>query len=279
MTSSFLPVSLLSLGAVLLLAAPVAAHAVTGEEHGGEILQVSYPEGTLSLKDVVPGGSGAGRSVVVNTADDAFEVAIASDWADTAAAEAGVMLAAEICAGVRLEGECTAPVREIELGTEFCVVEVIGAGESWDIRFTATLPEGAGNEVRGLTSPFAVDFAVAEEVQGQIIGGETGPGTNTCPPPQEVLLPDGSFAPPAEQADSVERGSAVSSSPSVGSAGQSGHPTAGGSSKGDGVDEIQKSTKDELASTGVNAWAAGLFAIGLLVLGAALVRRRRSPGG
>lgn len=268
---------LVLLGAAALTGAMMApASAETDDGSNGEILEVSYPEGPLSFTGLMPGDDADGQAVVTNTSDIDVEVLVTTEWSGTEAAAAGVVLTGEICEGTRQGDECVGETVEFTFDEDICTLGVMAAQQYWDIRLVATLPPGVGNDAQDVSSPFAVNFAVASEVYEEITGENPGePVATDCPSPDAGAVPDPEdddeptvTAPPTP--DATEKPVATQT-PSPTDAATEAPDQPDTDAPDESTAEAADESDDGLAVTGANIWTAAILGLVMILIGSMLV--------
>lgn len=234
---------LVAAGIVALMAGAIAppAAAQAAESEG---LVVTYPEETLRLNDLAPGESRSGDALVTNYNEDPVAVNLSADWSEPPLSAAGVDLEARLCAEWTGE-ECAGEFETLPLSSASIGVGTLGAGETWLVRFSATMDPEAGNETQNLSEDFTL----------QLIAQAQDPDSDQ---------PDD----PVDQDDPSE-----------------GQTDAGGEYQpegpGDEASEAAPASGDDLAETGSTVWplvglAAALLLIGGLLTRFAVTRHRQS---
>lgn len=142
---------------LICLASPVqSAGAITSVVDPNNGLEIIYTQGSLRITNLAPGLTGVGFVEVTNTLEGDLIVHLSADWVTPPLVEAGVVLAAEMCAERWREAQCSRGARPIELTSGTTHIGMLRGGESWHLMLSATMDPESGNETQRLKEEFSL---------------------------------------------------------------------------------------------------------------------------
>ncbi|MGO1183324.1 MAG: hypothetical protein ACTHZ5_09040 [Micrococcaceae bacterium] len=181
---------MLTMTGAVLSAAPATAQngpRVAQSQDDPEGLVVVYPDGSLSLDGLAPGGRAMGQAQITNRFSESAEVFLTVDAPIEMLDQAMIDLSVQLCTQAWTSSGCEGTVTQadIETGPRPAVVGELGADQTWYVLVEASMAANAPNDAQNRAENFDLNFsAQADGAPGEEPTPEPDPDTTSSPTPE-----------------------------------------------------------------------------------------------